>query len=70
LDDRLVAYTADGYSDSAEAKTVREASAMIRAENRGAFAAISDQPIARALLLPSGSAGLLALVQYFPRFFS
>jgi len=65
LNDLLIAYVAGGKKQ--EARTTREALSLIRAENRGAFAAISQHPLLRALLLPSGSAGLWALLQYFPR---
>jgi hypothetical protein len=70
LHDMLMAYTATGEGEGKEAKTIREATLLIQNENRGAFAAFSQQPLAAALLLPSGSAGLWALLQAFPRFFS
>ena len=70
LNDRLMAYTAAGHGDEKEAKTIRETANLIRAEDRGAFAAISQHPLAGALLLPSGSAGIWILLQYFPRLFS
>ena len=66
----LMAYTATGESESKEAKTIREATLLIQNEDRGAFAAVSQQPLAAALLLPSGSAGIWALLQFFPRLFS
>jgi hypothetical protein len=70
LHDMLMAYTAVGEGDGKEAKTIREATTLIQNEDRGAFAAISRQPLAAALLLPSGSAGIWALLQFFPRLFS
>jgi hypothetical protein len=70
LNDRLMAYTAAGHGDEKEAKTIRETANLIRAEDRGAFAAVSQHPLAGALLLPSGSAGIWILLQYFPRLFS
>ena len=70
LHDMLISYTAIGKGDGKEAKTIREATMLIENENRGAFAAISQQPLAAALLLPSGSAGIWALLQFFPRLFS
>jgi hypothetical protein len=70
LSDRLIAYTAAGHGDDKEAKTIREATRLIQNEDRGAFAALSQQPLAAALLLPSGSAGIWALLQFFPRLFS
>jgi hypothetical protein len=65
LNDLLIAYVAGGKEQ--EAQTTREALNLIRAENRGAFAAISQHPLLGALLLPSGSAGIWALLHYFPR---
>ncbi len=70
LHDILISYTAIGEGDGKEAKTIREATMLIQNEDRGAFAAISQQPLAAALLLPSGSAGIWALLQFFPRLFS
>jgi hypothetical protein len=70
LHDMLISYTAIGEGDGKEAKTIREATSLIENEDRGAFAAISQQPLAAALLLPSGSAGIWALLQFFPRLFS
>jgi hypothetical protein len=70
LHDMLISYTAIGESEGKEAKTIREATTLIQNEDRGAFAAISQQPLAAALLLPSGSAGIWALLQFFPRLFS
>jgi hypothetical protein len=70
LHDMLMAYTATGKGEEKEAKTIREATLLIQNENRGAFAALSQQPLAAALLLPSGSAGIWALLQSFPRLFS
>ena len=66
----LMSYTAIGESEGKEANTIREATMLIQNEDRGAFAAISQQPLARALLLPSGSAGIWALLQFFPRLLS
>jgi hypothetical protein len=70
LHDMLISYTAMGEGEGKEAKTIREATTLIQNEDRGAFAAISQQPLAAALLLPSGSAGIWALLQFFPRLFS
>jgi hypothetical protein len=70
LHDMLMAYMATGEDKGKEANTVREATTLIENDNRGAFAAISQQPLAAALLLPSGSAGIWALLQLFPRLFS
>ena len=70
LHDMLISYTAIGKGEEKEAETIREATALIQNEDRGAFAAISQQPLAAALLLPSGSAGIWALLQFFPRLFS
>jgi len=70
LHDMLMSYTATGDADGKEAKTIREATTLIENDDRGAFAAISQQPLAAALLLPSGSAGIWALLQFFPRLFS
>jgi hypothetical protein len=70
LHDMLISYTAIGEGEGKEAKTIREATMLIQNEDRGAFAAISQQPLAAALLLPSGSAGIWALLQFFPRLFS
>jgi hypothetical protein len=70
LHDMLISYTATGQGDGKEAKTIREATTLIQNEDRGAFAAISQQPLAAALLLPSGSAGIWALLQFFPRLLS
>jgi hypothetical protein len=69
LHDMLISYTAMGEGEEKEAKTIREATTLIQNEDRGAFAAISQQPLAAALLLPSGSAGIWALLQFFPRLF-
>jgi hypothetical protein len=66
LNDKLIAYTAEGRAKKKEARTIREAATLIRRESRGAFAAIRQHPLAGALLLPSGSAGIWALLQYFP----
>lgn len=54
---------------SKDAQTIRETAKLIRTESRGAFAAVSHQPLLGALLLTSGSAGIWALLQYFPRLF-
>lgn len=70
LHDMLMAYTAIGEGEGKEANTIREATMLIQNEDRGAFAAISQQPLARALLLPSGTAGIWGLLQFFPRLFS
>ena len=70
LHDMLMSYTAIGKGEGREAKTIREATMLIQNEDRGAFAAISQQPLARALLLPSGTAGIWALLQFFPRLLS
>jgi hypothetical protein len=70
LHDMLMAYTAIGQGEGKEANTIREATMLIQNEDRGAFAAISQQPLARALLLPSGTAGIWALLQFFPRLLS
>jgi hypothetical protein len=70
LGDQLIAYTAAGHGDGKEAKTIHETINLIREESRGAFAAISQHPLAGALLLPSGTAGIWALMQYFPRWFT
>ena len=70
LNDRLIAYVASGEGPGKEAQTIRETADLIRAEKRGAFAAISQHPLLGALLLPSGSAGIWALFQFFPRLFS
>jgi hypothetical protein len=70
LHDMLISYTAIGKGKGKEAKTIREATMLIQNEDRGAFAAISQQPLARALLLPSGTAGIWALLQFFPRLLS
>jgi hypothetical protein len=70
LHDMLMSYTAIGEDKGKEANTIREATKLIENDNRGAFAAISQQPLAAALLLPSGSAGIWALLQFFPRLFS
>lgn len=70
LNERLIGYIAAGRGWGREAKIIREMSNLIRTEDRGAFAAISQHPLLRALLLPSGSAGIWALFQYFPRFLS
>jgi hypothetical protein len=67
LNDRLIAYVAAGKGEGKEAQTIRETLNLVRAENRGAFAAISQHPLSGALLLPSGSAGIWALFQLFPR---
>jgi hypothetical protein len=70
LHDMLMSYTAIGEGEGKEANTIREATLLIQNEDRGAFAAISQQPLARALLLPSGTAGIWALLQFFPRLLS
>jgi hypothetical protein len=67
LHDLSIRRIAAGKGKKQQAKTIREISNLIEHENRGAFAAISQNPLARALLLPSGSAGIWALLQYFPR---
>jgi len=69
LNDILIARTAEGQAGGAEAQTARETIAMISAEDRGAFAAISRHPLIGALLLPSGGAGIWALTQYLPNLF-
>ena len=69
LNDILIARTADGEGDKAEARTARETIAIIKAEDRGAFAAISRHPVFGALLLPSGGVGIWALTQYLPNLF-
>lgn len=69
LNDILIARTAEGQASGAEAQTARETIAMISAEDRGAFAAISRHPLIGALLLPSGGAGIWALTQYLPNLF-
>jgi hypothetical protein len=67
LHDNLVACEAQDKVENKDVNIIREATGLISAESRGAFAAISQHPLAGALLLPSGSAGLWALLQYFPR---
>ena len=42
---------------------VREAMAIIAAESRGAFAPFSENPILRAILIPSGGMSLVALLE-------
>jgi hypothetical protein len=69
LNDLLIARTAEGDGNKAEAQTARETISMITAEERGAFAAISHHPLIGALLLPSGGAGIWALTQYVPGLF-
>jgi len=69
LNDILIARTAEGDAKGAVAETARETIAMIKAEERGAFAAISRHPLIGALLLPSGGAGIWALTQYLPGLF-
>jgi hypothetical protein len=69
LNDILIARTAEGNDQGPEAKTARETIAMIKAEERGAFNAISRHPLVGALLLPSGGAGIWALTQYLPGLF-
>jgi hypothetical protein len=70
LNDILISFTAAGEAEGKEARTIRETAILIAAEHRGAFAAITEHPLATAILLPSGSAGIWALLQYFPRLFS
>jgi hypothetical protein len=70
LNDILISFTAAGKAEGKEARTIRETAILITAEHRGAFAAITEHPLATAILLPSGSAGIWALLQYFPRLFS
>jgi hypothetical protein len=67
LHDGLIARLAIGNGQSKEVQLIRETADLINTESRGAFAAISQHPLAGALLLPSGSAGIWALLQYFPR---
>jgi hypothetical protein len=66
LNDRLIYKVAEGKGDSPEAQTAREMMTMIKEEDRGAFAPILQHPVFRALLLPSGGAGIWALTQYLP----
>ena len=66
LNDRLIYKVAEGKGDSPEAQTAREMMTMIKEEGRGAFAPILQHPVFRALLLPSGGAGIWALTQYLP----
>jgi hypothetical protein len=70
LQDMLISYTAIGEGEGKEAKTIREATMLIENDDRGAFAPVSQQFPVTALLLPSGSAGIWALLQFFPRLFS
>jgi hypothetical protein len=63
----IIAQVAIGKGRGKKAQLIRKTTDLINAERRGAFAAISQRPLARALLLPSGSAGIWALFQYFPR---
>jgi hypothetical protein len=67
LRDGLIGQIAIGKGQRQKAQVIRETSDLISAERRGAFGAISQRPLVRALLLPSGSAGIWALFQYFPR---
>jgi hypothetical protein len=69
LNDLLIAHVAT-EGESKDVLIIRETTKLIQNERRGAFAAVSQHPLLGALLLPSGTAGIWALVQYFPRFFS
>jgi len=69
LNDLLIAHVAS-EGESKDVQTIRETAKLIRNECRGAFAAVSEHPLLGALLLPSGTAGIWALLQYFPRLFS
>ncbi len=69
LNDLLIAHVAS-EGESKDVQTIRETAKLIRNECRGAFAAVSERPLLGALLLPSGTAGIWALLQYFPRLLS
>ena len=50
-----------------EARSLAHIVRLIKDERTGAFSVLSQHPYAAALILPSGSIGLWALVEYLPR---
>jgi hypothetical protein len=54
---------ASSYLSGVRRRTFDELIAEIRGLRKGAFAPLSEQPFVRAILLPSGGLGLLALAQ-------
>jgi hypothetical protein len=54
---------ASAYLSGVKRRTFDELIAEIRGIRRGAFAPLSEQPFIRAILLPSGGLGLLAVAQ-------
>ncbi|HEX8522765.1 MAG TPA: hypothetical protein VF669_10950 [Tepidisphaeraceae bacterium] len=64
---RRIAKIAKGDSKTADA--LAEVIKEIEDERRGAFSVLSEHPILAALLLPSGSIGIWALVEFLPKAF-
>jgi hypothetical protein len=63
---RFLEYTAENRQN--EAKVAEETMKEVAAVREGAFGALSQHPLVAALLLPSGSVGIWALLQYLPTF--
>jgi hypothetical protein len=57
------------YKDAVRQKTFDELIAEIQGLKKGAFAPLSEQPFVRAVILPSGGLGLLAVAQRLHDFF-
>ena len=68
LHDMLISYTAIGEGEGKEAKTIREATTLIQNEDRGAFAAISQQPLASGSFTPVWQCRHLGSAAIFPPF--
>jgi hypothetical protein len=54
-----------GHADPAKREIFDELIAEIRGLKKGAFAPLSEQPFVRAIIVPSGGLGLIALAQRF-----
>ena len=59
----LQLWRASAYRSSVKRRTFDELIAEIRGIRKGAFAPLTEQPFIRAILLPSGGLGLLAIAQ-------
>jgi hypothetical protein len=61
--DNLALLRLGAFTDNVRRQTFEELSEEIRRLKKGAFAPLSEQPFIRAILVPSGGLGLLAVAQ-------
>ena len=65
MNDRWLRLTSEGNRPLADtmAKLIKE----VESEKRGAFSLLSQYPLLAAILMPSGSIGIWALIEYFAK---